>query len=168
MKKFNSFVDKLSDHLASIATLCLLLAIVSVTWMVAVRNLGGTNFWELEASIYFAVAAVFFASPYTLKTNGHIGMEFLDMVLVPRYRRVLKLISELLGFSVCAYLTVVGVEMTWAAVLSGERQLGLWGPPLWPQLAALPIGMGATALQYVTIINRTLTSGPVVQWSSER
>lgn len=153
MDKFGRFVDATGTIMAGIAALCLLGAILSVSWMVLWRSLGGVNSWELETSIYLAVAAVFLASPYTLRTNGHIGMELLDATLPERARRRLAVAGNLLGLAVCAYLAYAGLELTLRAYWAGDRALGVWTPLLWPKYATMPFGLGVTALQYVVALH---------------
>ncbi len=154
MERFGRLVDATSNLMASGAALCLLGAILSVSWMVFWRSIGGVNSWELETSIYLAVAAVFLGSPYTLRTNGHIGMELLDATLSDMARLRLAVVGNILGFIVCAYLAYVGLELTLRAYASGERALGVWTPYLWPKYATMPLGLGVTALPYVVALAR--------------
>jgi len=159
MEKFGRLVDTAGTVMAGGAALCLLGAILAVSWMVFWRAIGGVNSWELETSIYLAVAAVFLASPFTLRTNGHIGMELLDATLSDGARRRLALVGNLLGFVVCAYLAYVGLELTLRAYASGEKVLGVWTPYLWPKYATMPLGLGVTALQYIVAIDRLRRPG---------
>lgn len=160
MERFARLVDGAGTVMAGAAALCLLGAILSVSWMVFWRAIGGVNSWELETSIYLAVAAVFLASPFTLRTNGHIGMELLDATLSDGARRRLALVGNLLGLVVCAYLAYVGLELTLRAYTSGEKVLGVWTPYLWPKYATMPLGLGVTALQYAVAIARLRQPGP--------
>lgn len=154
MEKFGRIIDRTSDVMASLAAACLLMTILAVTWMVLWRTVGGVNSWELETSIYLAVAAVFLGSPYTLKTNGHIGMELFDAMLPERARRRLAVVGGVLGLVISVYLAYVGLELTIRAFVAGQRALGVWTPPLWPKYATMPLGMGVTALQYVVMLDR--------------
>ena len=74
-------------------------------------------------------------------------------------QQALALAGQAVGFAVCLYLAWVGLHMTLEAVASHERSLGISQAPEWPKYAAMPIGMGLTALQYVAEIARTL-AGP--------
>ncbi|MGJ7915815.1 TRAP transporter small permease [Massilia sp. LXY-6] len=159
MNRFNRLVDGLSLACALAAALLLLAAILTITWMVAYRATGHQNSWELDTSIMMMVGAAFLGSPYTLKTRGHVGMELLDVLLSERGRRRLAVTGQGVGFVVCLYLAWVGLHMTLEALASHERSLGISQMSEWPKYAAMPIGMGLTALQYVAEIARTL-AGP--------
>ncbi|MGE0154852.1 MAG: TRAP transporter small permease subunit [Reyranellaceae bacterium] len=155
MDLFIRFVDRLADILAIVAGAMVFLAVLIVTYMVAVRLSGQSNYWELEASIYLSIGAIFLASPYCLRTGGHVGVDMLPALMGPRLRRSWRLTLKLVGLAVCLYLAWVGAEYTLEAYVSGERGHSLWKPLVWPLHLAVPVGMALTALQYVAEIFRT-------------
>lgn len=156
MERLNNAVERLSLACAYVAAGLLLASILIVTWMVIYRTSGHQNSWELETSIMMMVGAAFLGSPYTLRTKGHVGMELLDTVLSDRSRMKLALLGHAVGFVVCVYLAWLGLHMTIDAFLANERTLGLWTTPEWPKYAAMPIGMGLTALQYLVEMQKSL------------
>ncbi|HJV80252.1 TRAP transporter small permease [Noviherbaspirillum sp.] len=156
MERLNNAVERLSLACAYVAAGLLLASILIVTWMVIYRTSGHQNSWELETSIMMMVGAAFLGSPYTLRTKGHVGMELLDTVLSDRSRMKLALLGHAVGFVVCVYLAWLGLHMTIDAFLANERTLGLWTAPEWPKYAAMPIGMGLTALQYLVEMQKSL------------
>jgi len=98
------------------------------------------------------VAATFLASPYTLKTKGHVGVDFMSASMPRAWRPAFHRALAVVGFLVCLYLAWVGGQMALYAMASGERSTSLWRPFLWPLYASLPLGMALTALQYVVEI----------------
>jgi TRAP-type C4-dicarboxylate transport system permease small subunit len=145
-------VDRLAVLLAGVAAGLLTISILVVCWMVGVRLAGHSTYWELEMSIYLAVAATFLASPYTLKTGGHVAVDLLGTVLSGPAHRTTQRGLGVVGLAVCLFLGWLGGEMAWHAFVSDERSTSLWKPPLWPLYATLPVGMLLTALQYVVEI----------------
>jgi TRAP-type C4-dicarboxylate transport system permease small subunit len=158
MSRFNNMVERLSLASGILAAGLLLTAVLTITWMVFYRTAGYQNTWELEASIAMMVAAAFLGSAYTLKTKGHVGMELLDAVLSERSRKKLAVVGQFLGFSICLYLVWVGAHLTVETYVSGERGLGMSSIPEWPKYAAMPIGMGLTALQYIVEIQNSMAA----------
>lgn len=156
MNRFAAVVERLSVVCAVIAAALLLASIFTVTWMVVWRALGHQNSWELEAGIMMMVGAVFLASPYTLATKGHVGMELLDAVLSDRAKERLLVAGHVVGFAVCLYLAWMGLGMTIDAYRGNERGLGIARLVEWPKYAAMPIGMGLTALQYLVEIHKAI------------
>ncbi len=152
-------MDRLSIACAVVASVLLALAVVVITWMVIYRAMGNSTYWEIEFSVYAMVGAIFLASPYTLKTRGHVSVDLLPHYLPPRAASVLARVTALVGLAVCAYLAWAGGAQTLHAWSIGETTESAWAPPKWPLYAAMPLGLGLTALQYVAEIWRDETPG---------
>jgi len=159
VRLLNTWIERLSLACAAVAGALLAASILVIVWMVAYRTAGYQNSWELETSIDMMVAAVFLGSPYTLRTQGHVGMELLDTVLTDRGRRKLAVFGQSIGLLVCLYLAWAGLGMTLEVYHSGERSLGVWQALLWPRYAAMPVGMFLTALQYLVELQKVFGFG---------
>ena len=147
MRRFASAVGRLSDACAALAAVLLAIAVLIVCYLIVRRGLGYSSYWEIEASIYFTVAATFLASPYTLKTGGHVSVDLLPSLVPERARHVLLTVLRLIGIVVCLYLAFEGIRLTHDAILTDERSISMWRPVRWPMYAMLPVGMVLTALQ---------------------
>jgi len=159
VRLLNTWIERLSLACAAVAGALLAASILVIVWMVAYRTAGYQNSWELETSIDMMVAAVFLGSPYTLRTQGHVGMELLDAVLTDGGRRKLAVFGQSIGLLVCLYLAWAGLGMTLEVYHSGERSLGVWQALLWPRYAAMPVGMFLTALQYLVELQKAFGFG---------
>lgn len=149
MRSFARTVSRISDGCAVVAAVLLALAVMIICYMIVRRTLGYSSFWEVEASIYLTVAATFLASPYTLRTGGHVSVDLLPGLLPAGARWFLMTALKLTGTAVCLYLAWEGWRLTHEALLSDERSISMWRPVRWPMYAMMPIGMGLTALQYL-------------------
>lgn len=149
MEGFTRAADRLSTALAVCAAAMVLLAVLIVTYMIVARLLGASNYWEVELSIFLSVAAIFLASPYCLRTKGHVAVDLLGHILPAGTRRALRIFLGLIGLAVCIYLTVMGAEKFWEVFHTGERSNSLWKPYMWPLYLSVPVGLGLTAVQYV-------------------
>lgn len=149
MHPFVRAVRRLSDACAVVASVLLALSVIIVCYMVVRRMLGYSSFWEVEASIYLAVAATFLGSPYTLRTHGYAAVYYLPKLLPPAMTRPWLGMVRVIGLVVCAYLAWEGIKLTHEAMLADERSISMWRPPRWPLYAMMPIGMALTALQYL-------------------
>lgn len=152
MRQFSLFMSRVSKVCAIAASVLLAIAAAVIVWMVTTRTLGNSTSWELELSIFLMVASLFFASPYTLLTKGHVGVDLLGHYMSEPSARQLELIANILGLCVCIFLTWICFEFTVESFLKGERTESMWGPPKWPLYATMPIGFGLTVLQYIAII----------------
>lgn len=155
MRPFVRAVDRLSDTLAVVAAVLLVAASIVITWSVVYRALGNSTFWEIEFSVYMMVASLFLASPYTLKSGGHVGVDLLSHYLPQRWRTKLAVGVAIVGLLVCLYLAVLGGELTWESMLRGERTESTWAPYKWPLFLMMPLGLGLTALQYLAELLRS-------------
>jgi len=151
-------VDGLSVALAVVAALLLALAAIVVTWSVFWRATGHSTWWEIEFSVYMMVASLFLASPYTLKTHGHVGVDLLAHYLPQRLRFRVAVVVSVIGLLVCAYLAWLGAGLAWDSYLKGETTGSTWAPKKWPLFAMLPLGLGLTALQYAVELLRPVES----------
>jgi TRAP-type C4-dicarboxylate transport system permease small subunit len=149
MRSFVRAVGRLSDACAFAAAVLLAAAVLIICYMIVRRTLGHSSFWEIEGSIYLTVAATFLASPYTLRTGGHVAVDLLPGLLPEGPRRALMRVLKVIGIAVCLYLAWEGWRLTHEALLADERSISMWRPVRWPMYAMMPIGMALTALQYV-------------------
>lgn len=152
MLEFARAVDRLSTALAVVGAGFVLAAVLVVTYMIVARLLGASNYWEIELSIYLSVGAIFLASPYALRTGGHVSVDLLPKLLPPAARPYLMTLLRLIGFAVCLYLAWVSGERFWESFHTGERSNSLWKPLVWPLHLTMPVGMAMTALQFVVEI----------------
>ncbi|HEX6980364.1 MAG TPA: TRAP transporter small permease subunit [Alphaproteobacteria bacterium] len=160
MHGFVRFVDGLSVVCAVVASILLTGAVLVVTWMVIIRALGYSSYWEIEFAVYLMVAAVFLGSPYCLKTNGHVSVDLLPTLLPAGSARTVVAVVSVVGLIVCLYLTYVGAELTLHSWATGETSGSLWAPPRWPMFIMMPLGLGLTALQYVAELVRLRNQSP--------
>lgn len=154
MQSFIRFVDRLALVCAVIAAVLVALAVLIVTWMIAWRGMGNSAYWEIEASVFLSIASIFLASPYTLRTKGHVSVDLLEAILPDAFTRPLRVVAMLIVAAVSAYLVWEGGKMAFMAMHEGERTPSLWAPLKWPIYAAMPIGMGLTCLQAIVEIIR--------------
>ena len=152
MREFVRAVDRLSTALAVVAAAFVLAAVLIVTYMIVVRLLGASNYWEIELSIYLSVGAIFLASPYALRTGGHVSVDLLPKLLPQAARPVLMTALRLVGLAVCVYLAWVSGERFLESFHTGERSNSLWKPLVWPLHLTMPVGLAMTALQFVVEI----------------
>ena len=91
MKQYVEWMSRVCDLMAVVAAALLIGATVVICWMVFYRALGYSTSWELELAIFLMVCSLFLASPYTLKTKGHVGGWTCSQPCFPPRRRVCSL-----------------------------------------------------------------------------
>jgi len=154
MEHFVRAVDRLGTACAAVASVMLGLAALVITWNVIYRAMGASTYWEIEFSVYMMVASLFLASPYCLRTQGHVGVDLLSHYLPSRYARTLTAGVAVIGLLVCLYLAVAGGILTVESFEKGETTESTWAPYKWPLFLTMPVGLALTALQYVAELMR--------------
>jgi TRAP-type C4-dicarboxylate transport system permease small subunit len=154
MRAFVAAVDRVSIACAVIASVMLLAAGLVICWNVIYRASGASTYWEIEFSVYMMVAALFLASPFCLKTNGHVAVDLLSHYLPARASRTMSVVVMVIGLVVCAYLAYAGGLLTYEAWHRGDRSESTWAPRKWPLFLTMPVGFALTALQYVAELMR--------------
>jgi len=149
---YAALMSRVCDALAVCAAALLTVAMLVIIWMVIYRTLGYSTSWELELAVFLMVCGLFLASPYTLKTQGHVGVDLLTTYLPSSWARPLNLCVMVVGLGVTLFLTYLCAEFTIDSFLKGERTESVWAPMKWPLYATMPIGLGLTAAQYVAQI----------------
>ncbi|BBK33614.1 TRAP-type mannitol/chloroaromatic compound transport system permease small subunit [Stella humosa] len=160
MQSFIRILDRVALICAVAAAILVALAVVIITWMIFWRAAGNSAFWEIEASVFLSIAAIFLASPYTLRTKGHVSVDLLEAILPDAFTRPLRVFAMLMVAAVSAYLVWEGGKMALMALHEGERTPSMWAPLKWPIYAAMPIGMALTCLQAIAEIARMRLSPP--------
>jgi TRAP-type C4-dicarboxylate transport system permease small subunit len=154
MQSFVRAVDRVGTACAVIASVMLALAALIITWNVIYRATGASTYWEIEFSVFMMVASLFLASPYCLRTQGHVGVDLLSHYLPVRYARPVVAAVAVIGLLVCLYLAVAGGILTVESFEKGETTESTWAPYKWPLFLTMPVGLALTALQYVAELVR--------------
>ncbi|WP_265517333.1 TRAP transporter small permease subunit [Nitratireductor luteus] len=156
-------VGHMSRAFAVLATGLLIAAMIVVCQMILMRYvLRLPTIWQNDFVVFAATAAMFLGAPYVLLKGGHVGVDVVELVVSDGVRRRLRLVASLLGFSFCAIMlaaTWIQFHDAWAG---NWRHSGVWAPPLWIPLSALPLSFAMLCLQYIAGIAAQL-SGHAMQ-----
>lgn len=128
-----------------------------ICFEVTIRWLGGeSRLWVIEVSEYALLFITFLGAPYLLEKNMHVVLDLVYDSLSGGSRIALQLFNATIGFALCAVLTVVGVSVVMEQFEIGVRQVTVMRPQSWWITAALPIGMGLMAVQFLDQMIRSL------------
>lgn len=152
-KSFIRAVEGLSRFFGVAAAVLLVFAMLVVCQMIFVRYiLRAATIWQTEAVVFGATAAVFLGAPYVLLTKGHVGVDFVQMVVSPRTQRRLTVIGAWLGLLFCLIMTVACSLYLGEAIDGGWTTPSLAAVPLWMPLTPVTVGFGLLSLQYIAEI----------------
>lgn len=122
------------------------------------RALGApSRLWVIEASEYALLFITFLGAPYLLEKNRHVVMDLLTNGLTGRQLRVSQFVNSLIGLAVCLILTVVGISVVLDQFDLGTREITVMRPLSWWITAAMPLGTGLMAFQFLDTMIRSFS-----------
>jgi TRAP-type C4-dicarboxylate transport system permease small subunit len=154
---FVRIIDGLTVLTGWAAALCLVAAALIVTEAVIVRKLLGiSTIWQIEASVFLLIFAVFVGAPFVQKNDHHLNVDLVIILLYPRTREITLIVVSIITCILTAILAWYAWPMWWETVINNEHSESLWGPPLWIPFLFLPLGMTLLFLQYIVYIWRKI------------
>ncbi|WP_308588619.1 TRAP transporter small permease [uncultured Oscillibacter sp.] len=111
--------------------------------------------WSEELSRYLQVYITFFGTAYGIKTGAHLGIEAFTLLLPKTGRKVLGILTQVVGMGVCALIMKFGADIVLAQMASGQVSPAM-RIPMWTVYIAIPIGMAFCILRYIVEICRAV------------
>src|SRR5690606_4385551 len=143
----------LSRHDALPISLLLVFAMLVVCQMILMRYVfRAPTIWQSEAVVFGATAAIFLGAPYVLMTKGHVGVDFIQMLVGDRTRLWLDRIGAWLGLGFCILMTAATGLHLFEALEGGWTTSSVAAVPLWMPLTPVVFGFALLSLQYVVEI----------------
>lgn len=143
---FNRVLDRLEEVL--IASFMAAATLVTFT-AVVLRYAGGTGIsWAQELTIYLFIWMAKFGAAYGVRTGIHIGVDFVVNAARPSIRRVLVILSMLLGVVFTGVIAFFGAR--WVIFIYGTGQTSPdleW--PMWVIYLAIPFGSGLMCYRFI-------------------
>ncbi len=129
----------------------MIVAAVGITCqMIVVRFvLNGSTVWQTEAVIYLVIAATLVGLPYVQRLRGHVNVELIPLMLGPRARFALAVMTGLASIGIVAVLLFYGYDYWHYAMTRGWTSDTVWAVPLWIPYLSIPVGFGLLLLQLI-------------------
>lgn len=111
--------------------------------------LGTSRLWVIEVSEYSLLFITFLGAPYLLEKNMHVTLDILHDHLGRGPKLLATLFNATIGTTACLIMTVVGARVVLDQIETGVRETSVMAPPSFWFTAALPLGMGLMAFQFL-------------------
>ena len=149
--------DWLSEAAGWVAAICIVAAAFIVTEGVVARKVFGlSTIWQIEASVFLLIFAVFVGAAFVQKNEHHLNVDLVLIHLPPKVRAVTLIVVSVLTCVLAAVLAWHAWPMWWEAWRADEHSESLWSPPLAIPYFFLPFGMTLLFLQYLSYIGRQI------------
>ena len=149
-KKFWHFFDALTNFLAFLAGILLLLVTLFVSYSVIVRYL---NFkppvWVLQFTEYALLWVTFLGAAWLLRLGGHIRIDTLVSYLSPGVRKCLDIIVGILGCLVCIVIVWFGTQKNVELFQKGIMDVKGVTVPKYPFFFIIPFGGLMLLVQFI-------------------
>ena len=143
-------INGMSQITGAVAALSIVAAALIVTEGVLVRKiLGVSTIWQIEASVFLLIFAVFVGAPFVQKQEHHLNVDLVLIHLSPKIRELTLIIVSIISCLLSALLAWYAWPMWWESVVENAHSESLWGPPLWIPYFFLPFGLSLLFLQYI-------------------
>ncbi|WP_158599082.1 TRAP transporter small permease [Planococcus salinus] len=161
---FNKFFSKIENLFLYIAGISILSILIAICYGVFAREVFNSPvLWTNDLAGYLLVYAVFFASPWILKNNGHVKV---DLILGNLQGRVLKYVNLLITFG-SSIVTFIFFWFSLKVTLSSyNRGVVLLDNIPWPEyLLLLPLALGSLLLtiRFLIIFTNLLLKEKVIE-----
>lgn len=109
--------------------------------------LNHSTIWQTEMVIYLVIAATLIGLPYVQKLRGHVNVDLVPLMLPPRLRFGLCIVTLSMSILIITVMLWYGYEFWHFAWDRGWKSDTVWGVRLWIPYLSLPVGLGLLALQ---------------------
>lgn len=147
--KLENLVNALTDFGAVLGGALVGIMAAIVSYAVIARYLFNRPVgWSEEISIYLMIWAIFLGAAYTLKHNGHIGVDLLLSNLSNRLKLIFHGLHYVTGTILMSVLFYKGIELIQLSLMLENRSLDLNFPIFIAQLS-IPVGAALLILQMI-------------------
>ena len=155
------WIDGLSRLCGVAAAVLLVVAMLVVCQMILMRYVFTAHTtWQTEAVVFSATASIFLGAPYVLLIRGHVGVDFIHLMVKSRVRLWLDRVGAVLGLLFCMVMAVATAIFLYDAVAGGWTTPSVARVPLWMPLTPVFVGFVLLCLQYVAELLKLFPAKP--------
>lgn len=153
MNKLDHVFDKLEEYICFVT---LAIMSIAVLWQIINRSFLGRPFpYGEELARYMMVWATMFGTSAGVKIGAHIGVDALLLVLPPKARVTVTLITSFVALAFFAFVGYLSVT-----IVIGIQETGQISPalqmPMWFAYLALPVGFALCLFRQYQLVTQKL------------
>jgi C4-dicarboxylate transporter, DctQ subunit len=141
MRRIARTYEGLLSVMAALAMAILPVTAVAVSYEVVMRYaFNRPTVWAVDLAAFALLWITFLTSPWLVRNNGHITIEFFIALLKPTYRLTLRAITFLLAAGISTLLFWESLNATLQAFQRGVLTVGSWEVPRGFVWMIMPLG----------------------------
>lgn len=150
LKKGEEIFGHVIDFLGFLSGLLLLFLMLITCYEVVMRYLfRSPSGWVVEVCEYMLLYITFFGTTWLLKHDRHVRVDILVALFKPKLRRILGLVTCLMGATSCSFLVVYGTLNTFEHFQNGTLVIQTLNTPKWTLVAVIPLGSFLLVIQFL-------------------
>ena len=152
MPRLLVFIDKISSVLAVLAGAMLLILIADMMYeVISRRAFSAPTLWAYDIAYMSNGMGFLLAAGYTLRTKGHIRIDFLSTRFPLRYQDGINVAAYIFLILPAFSFFIIGAYDEWLEAFLTDKldPASPWKPLLWPLYAGLLIGFVGLFLQSI-------------------
>jgi len=139
--KFVTGLNRICDAMFFLASFFMIAIMVIIFLEVFLRYvMGSPTIWALDVTRYILVYLTFLGASNILRTDDHIIIDVVIERLSPEIRRILNIVTSILGAIACLTVFLFSFATTWEHFRSGVLVVDPIEIPKYIPLAIIPIG----------------------------
>lgn len=150
-------IDWLSERIGRFSMYFLLLLMAAIVIEVFSRYfLNRPTLWSLEVNEFTLLFISVMGGAYTLRSGGHVNVDFVYGRLKPRVQAIISLITWSFGLLFLIILLWKSWELFARSLEIREHSSSVLAPPLYPVKLIAPVGVFLILLQFLAQFTRFL------------
>jgi TRAP-type C4-dicarboxylate transport system permease small subunit len=147
---FERFMAPVNYFVTIISSIGLVVASFVLTYSVASRYFFHfSTDWQDEFSVFLIVGAVFMSSAAVQARRGHVAIEAVSAMMLPRANRIRLFLVDIATLVFCVYFSWKSWILLHEAIVEGYRTSSTWQPPLWIPYSLMTCGMALLSIQLI-------------------
>ena len=148
LQKFVSFIAALNTVLGKIASYCLIVIMIILSYEVIARYfLNSPTIWAHELSGFFFAFYLAMTGPWVLLRKEHVAVDIIYTKYSEQKRNAADIFSNLIAIFFFVMVFYLGMKNALYSLSINQTSYTVWGPPLWPVKFLIPLSAAFFILQ---------------------
>ena len=140
LQKFVSFIAALNTVLGKIASYCLIVIMIILSYEVIARYfLNSPTIWAHELSGFFFAFYLAMTGPWVLLRKEHVAVDIIYTKYSEQKRNAADIFSNLIAIFFFVMVFYLGMKNALYSLSINQTSYTVWGPPLWPVKFLIPL-----------------------------
>ncbi len=140
LKKIVSFIASLNTLLGKIASYCLTIIMLFLSYEVIARYFfNSPTIWAHELSGFFFAFYLALTGPWVLLRKEHVAVDIIYTKYSEKKQNAADIVSNFIAIFFFVMVFYLGMKNALYSLSINQTSYTVWGPPLWPVKFLIPL-----------------------------